>query len=201
MMRRSHNGFTLIELLIALAITAILTGSIVACLSGGIRIWERSRIYGRDEVDLNFATELLAQDLANLVPWEGLPLEGNADRCAFPVLLRATSTSPLEPHWVRYQVLRGSPTELFREVATLDSPDLPLRREPLLAVRGELAFRYAARPHQGGDGLAGESEWRNPTNAPLFVFIAMRGADDPVWRTVRELRVPLGARAAAKEAP
>ncbi len=200
-MRHSRQGFTLIELLIALSIIALVTGSIVACLSGGIRIWERSRHYGRDEVSLSFASELLAQDLANLVSLKGLPLEGNTEECAFPVLLRVDPMGPLEPHWVRYRVLRGAPTELFREVATLDSPDVPLLREPLLVTRGDLALRYGTRPRRGESGLAGQGEWANPTNAPCFVFMAMRGEDESVWQTVRELGVPLGTATPAEGAP
>lgn len=201
MIHRLRQGFTLVEMLIALSIIAIVTGSIVACLSGGIRIWERSRVYGRDEVDLNFVSELLAQDLANALPWEAKPLVGLPDRCAFPALVRATPAAPLEPHWVRYQVLRGSPTELFREVATLESPDLPILREPLLAIDGELAFRYGQTPRKGSEALAGEGEWHNPTNFPLFVFIAMRATQDPVWHTVKELRVPLAVATTGEGAP
>jgi len=66
--RPSAKGFTLLELLVTLSIVAGIVAVVLACFEGGFRVYARIRDFGTKEAEVFLAGELLARDLAHLIP-------------------------------------------------------------------------------------------------------------------------------------
>ncbi len=87
--RRWAGGFTLIELLVALSILAVVTGSIAACLAGGIRVWERARTFDTVTADAMVGLRIIEKDLMNAFSFYEISFDGKQREMSFPGLIEA----------------------------------------------------------------------------------------------------------------
>ena len=91
--RHYRSAFTLIELLIVIAIMAIIIGVIGACLSGGIRVWDRAEQFDKLEHDAFYAMDIMEKDLRNSLSVYRIGFKGNASEMSFPVYVNSSGNS------------------------------------------------------------------------------------------------------------
>ena len=84
---RARPGLTLVELLIAVSLLCVVMGTVVATMSGGLRVWERAQRQGSEDQQQLLALETLRHDLHNLRAFRPIPFRGEYDSCSFPMLL------------------------------------------------------------------------------------------------------------------
>ena len=61
--RQRHAGFTLVELLVAITVTVVLAGLLIAVTSGALNIWQRAQSRLTMNSQVRLALDLLARDL------------------------------------------------------------------------------------------------------------------------------------------
>ena len=85
--RAKQSGFSLLELMVVLAIVGLITGVVVACFSGGIRVWESARILTSVEQEAYFGVEYFRRDMANTFRFQGIKFVGGEHELSLPALL------------------------------------------------------------------------------------------------------------------
>jgi len=79
-----RKGFTLVELVVAMALTAIIAGSLGAMVSSALVVWRRLARADRQALRPQLALERLRTDVRNSHRWTGLAFEGEPSRAAWP---------------------------------------------------------------------------------------------------------------------
>ena len=183
---RQVRGFTLIEVLVVLAIVAVLGGAIVACVAGGIRVWDAARRFVTNESQALVGFELMQRDIMNMTVYGGYDVEGAARALTFPsvlsdppvwdtpdLLLNALAYDVPGFRVVEYSFSEANGT-LSRKVKELLANDEfgPAQEEVLCSGLSSVRFRY-------GSGSSAETpakwdtSWRNATNLPVGISIEL----------------------------
>ena len=63
-----RRGFSLLELMVVVSIVGLVIGVVVACFSGGIRVWESARILTHVEQEMYFGVENVRRDIEKEIP-------------------------------------------------------------------------------------------------------------------------------------
>ncbi len=179
--RRARAAFTLIELLVVTALSGLVLAAIGASLAAGIRAWDHARRFNMAEADLHLAMAHLRRDLANTVPFSGIPFSGDAVGLVLAGAVPAADAAPggvggaMVLGRIRYR-WEGPGGRLLRETCPFAWDDRgggDWRREQLAdhvrAVDWQFGGRVDGAP---GAALAWRQAWEaNPTNRPLAVRV------------------------------
>ena len=87
--RRKRSAFTLVELLVTTALVSLVGATVVAAVSGCLRVWGRVNERGTQDAWTEVAFQSLRQDLHNLHPFAPVLFEGTYDTVSFPALVAA----------------------------------------------------------------------------------------------------------------
>ncbi len=79
-----RRGFTLVELLVTTALVALVGATVVAAVSGCLRVWGKINRHGAEDSWTELAFQSIRQDLHNLHPFAPVPFEGSYDTVSFP---------------------------------------------------------------------------------------------------------------------
>ncbi|MCF7688057.1 MAG: type II secretion system GspH family protein [Cephaloticoccus sp.] len=101
-LRRQHAGFTLVELLVAITVTVVLAGLLIAVTSGALNIWQRAQSRLTMNSQVGVALDLLTRDLQAAV-------HSPAAETSFAVDI--LSSSQLGPHNWRLEDPRIKPDD------------------------------------------------------------------------------------------
>ena len=192
-------GFTLIELLLVTAIIGVVAAAIVACVAGGIRVWENARNFNRVEAEAFVGLAIMEKDLRNTFPFHGIPFKGDEGSFSFPGLV-STEEGEERIGTIGYRIGRDG-TVLLRKAWPYAAPEpADDRAEPVLvglAVFGGNYYRPGKEP-----GAAGfwQSGWSDVSNMPARVRITF-AADSEGKETGFERIVLLPASQRAPERP
>lgn len=189
---RRSKAFTLIELLVVVCILAVVTGSIAACLAGGIRIWETARNFDAVTANAMVGLRIMEKDLVNAFRFHGIDFNGKEKEVSFPGLVMTRT-----PDEQNLDVQRIGTVRYFfnREGKNLTREDRPYpggtsggRSEKIVLNLRDLNLAYyhlpeKGKPVRGGYIKAPESGgvWQDfATNFPDIVRIELfleTGAD------------------------
>lgn len=188
------SGFTLVELLVTLGIAVTMIGTVIAAVSGGIRVWETAREVGQLEVNAALALEQLELDLRNTPPFYAFPLRGTAEELEavrFPRFADSADAAPeafsLQLYRYRYERETG---RLLRFISLWpEAQSDAVESEIIIEGLEDFEFRYRAAPGNAEEGGAGDmwlTGWTDKTNAPFSVEVVLyRGEQgNPVRRRV-----------------
>jgi len=173
---RSRSGFTLLELLIVSLIMALLTGAIVACLAGGLRVWERARNFGeREGAALLFFAECEA-DLHNLHIFQAIPFEGTANAMSFATLVRDSSQGDVaateKVGTVKYYQA-GERGDVQKKTWTYPDAEPPdFEGDLLFSSPRKITFSFHNDDEEGGGGPGAWTDtWTDVSNFPSRVRV------------------------------
>ena len=93
MTQKLPRGFTLVELLVTVALMALVAGTCLAVLGGGMRVWRRATAYGTQEQSVLVAFDRMRRDLENARRFSPVPFEGRYDQPTFAQVERVDSDS------------------------------------------------------------------------------------------------------------
>ncbi len=192
--RSTMAGFTLVELLVVTAILGLAMAAIGACLSGGIRVWDTARQFGRIESDVYLAMDRMSHDLRNSFPYYRIPFNGDGYEAAFPGLVAAEANAePSLPGRITYW--HEPATEQIMRSEFLADGDR-VSDEILATGVKELKFRYAYMTDDPNPRLA-EADSYQGTNAPRTVSIAITAvnpeavSERDTWNFKRTILIPV----------
>lgn len=195
---RSRSGFTLLELLIVSLIMALLTGAIIACLAGGLRVWERARDFGeREGAALLFFAEWEA-DLHNLHIFQAIPFEGSVNAMSFATLVRDSSQAGVEATeqigTVKYYQAGGAGDVQKKTWAYPDNEPPDFEGDLLFSSPRTISFSFYKDGEEGGEpaGIWTDA-WTDLSNFPSRVRVEIScdmGKDD-VLELDRTILVPV----------
>lgn len=177
----TDRGFTLLELLIVTAILGVMVTAIGACIMGGIRVWDASRVVGRAEIEILNGMALLERDLVNAFAFDAIALDGESGRIRMPGLV------PGEDAGAAFGSGGGVPgigTILYRfdsAQGVLVRETRPLVSAPGTAGAGEHVMaglrdcRFAFQDHWNPESAASEwqDRWSSFTNWPARVSVTL----------------------------
>jgi prepilin-type N-terminal cleavage/methylation domain-containing protein len=83
----AEKGFTLIEFMISASILGLIGLAILTTFGSGFSVYERVQAYGGAQAEALLALEELERDVRNMIPVSTIPVEAEADRIAFPVVI------------------------------------------------------------------------------------------------------------------
>ncbi len=202
--RARNRGFTLLEMLVVTAILAVLVAAILASVAGGLRVWDRSRSFGKREAEAILAFRLIEKDLMNAAPFFGVPFEGEDGRLTFPSILL-----PLPGPDATSFVERPGGTSLIwnRERAVLLRsrslfPQQQAEEEVILDGVREFHFRFFGTGEDAGRRPEWTSRWNSASNMPVAVEIvaAVGDASAPLVLS-RRVVLPIDTAKPEKTAP
>jgi prepilin-type N-terminal cleavage/methylation domain-containing protein len=84
-----RRGFTLVELLVTVTLVSFVGATVVAAVSGCLRVWERINAQGRQEEWVRVAFDQLRRDLRSARTFRPVPFEGAYDAVSFPTVVTA----------------------------------------------------------------------------------------------------------------
>lgn len=195
------SAFTLIELLVVTGILAVMLGTIVACIGGGIRVWDAAHRFDTTESDALLALRRLEKDVRGSFVFFDIPFEGRRDALAIPGLV-VPDTDGEAPPGVRHigRVRHAYDADDRRWLRWTSAHAFEGEREASLLddVRG-LQFEYY-RPSRDGAPGGWQGAWADTTNVPerVRVEVELSGRDGPV---VLERTIVLPVREPRKESP
>lgn len=172
--RMHRKAFTLVELLLAGLLLTIVAGSLVAALSMGVRIYGAAERESAARLNILLAMEVLRKDLRQAWPSARIPLKGQSDSLALPVLCRLSlggeDPSPI-PCRAEY-VLDAAKNRIRRVVwpAGTAEESATLRQENWCPGVEGLRFRYGTRVI-GDRAPVWRSHWPASGNLPDVVEI------------------------------
>jgi general secretion pathway protein J len=177
----SQNGFTLIEMLISITLLSLL----MITLFSGVRFINSNG--GRVEAviaeaeRLDLVRDLLARQMAALLPLAGgqaggkMLFTGHSDRLAFPIA-RPPGQGPAGLMLAVFDIesAGGASRLLYREYpfrtgATIAVADQPSRTSLLARIDGAMSFSYQ------GPGAIWQQTWPEGTSLPRLVGLSAAG--------------------------
>lgn len=81
------KGVTFVELLVTVALLAVVAGTFVGALVGGLEVWRRLHTHAAFDQQVLVALEVMRRDLRNAQPFRRIPFEGDYETLSFPTLL------------------------------------------------------------------------------------------------------------------
>ena len=87
MTRRRARGFTLVELLVTVTLVGLVGATVVAAISGCIRVWEQVSAEGREEEWIRVAFDQIRRDLRSTRRFAPVPFDGAYDEVSFPAIV------------------------------------------------------------------------------------------------------------------
>jgi hypothetical protein len=179
-MRRS---FTLIELLVVSSILIIIVGVMLACLSGGIRVWEVARRMSEGERDLLVGGAIIRKDLRNAFSYFDIPFKGDSARITFPGY--AADDEGKERIGVVQYKFDAPNRRLERKEWVFPGVEDEIPAEIMMTKLVSLRFQYQSMAEE----KAGEWQdaWSDPSNHPGAVsieYMAENGGSVTRWRDV-----------------
>jgi len=172
------------ELLVVTAILAVVAATIVACLAGGIRVWEEARRYETVDVRAMIAMRLVQKDIMSTVPFYAVRFEGRERAMRFPRLMRVLVedgqgvAEETRLGTVSYD-FSGEDRALKRRSWPYPQLEPPPHRSESVAERlRDMRIWYHAAV--GGESVAGQwtDRWEDPTNMPQRVRVDLTFAGD-----------------------
>lgn len=167
-----RSGFSLAEILVAVSITAILGGAILAVIPGAFESFAQCTSTVRhataaDDFDASFC-----RDFSSLVPEFGF--DGDATSCAFWTVCQ-TGDDDFELRHVSYSIFESgiesritAPAEYFLETGsnTFHAIPSPLPSWSHSGDRRQIAVTTSHFRYLSTNSTEAVREWHNPTNAP-----------------------------------
>ena len=89
MKRCNRKGFTLIELLITVTLVSLIGATVVAAVSGCLRVWGKVNAHGDTTSWAEVAFEGIRRDLHNIKAFAPIQFNGEYDAMRFPTVVRA----------------------------------------------------------------------------------------------------------------
>lgn len=173
---RAAEGFTLLELLVGLMILVGVLGGVLACLDGGLRVYDRIQAFGSNEVDVHLAGEQLERDLLAILPSASYQMTSETLQFGRAPLGRAPIVR------VQYRAPSGGGLLLWEEGAQgAAGKDMQL-----LDASMRVSFRFAAREHRG----SWLTEWDDDTNMPVAVQMLVEGTHAGTGQVSRVMTLP-----------
>ena len=170
-----RRGFSLLELMVVVSIVGLVIGVVVACFSGGIRVWESARILTHVEQEMYFGVENVRRDIANTFAFHDIQFVGSEQEVSFPALFESTGEDgeqELHIGTVKYQY-NGADRTLIRLVWAYPGVEDNAEWEVIATGMDSLQFRYRGGPDSGaGDEWIGT--WQDPTNFPAAVNVELQ---------------------------
>lgn len=172
------QGLSLVELVVSLSLVAMISGSTMATLSGGLAVWDRIQQHGVQQQWFQVAFEGLRRDLRSMRRFEPIGFTGDYDAVSFPAVLGAggalTATEGNELGCVAYFFDSGR--------QRLCRSRIPYRRfastriksacEPMLEGIRSIRFSYYVQEEHGSSfRWTGRAEGPEP---PLAVKMEIR---------------------------
>ena len=84
----NKKGFTLVELLVVTSILGMIILAISSTFAGGLNVYKRVQNYSGAQTDALVSLEKIEKDLRNLFSFSGIGFTGNAEKVAFPGLIK-----------------------------------------------------------------------------------------------------------------
>ena len=198
---RRSRGFTMVELLVTVTLVGLVGATVVAAVSGCLRVWERVSAQGRQEEWIRLAFDQLRRDLRSARHFAPVPFDGAYDAVSFPAIVPVDvrdggSLDVIGRTGYYFNSLRSTlcrsqqPYQLIRRVAMKDSC------HPVLVgvKRVRFSFYHPATETQGG-GWSGAWGSADP---PLAVKVEVgyyERATGPLKTQTLLVYLPLGAAA------
>jgi hypothetical protein len=191
--RKQESGaaFTLVELLVVVLLLTILTGSVVAAVGGGLRVWRRlqDERYQAQWVLLSF--QQMRRDFKNMRRFEAIPFEGTHKSVAFAAARPAAGEVYTMVELTYYHDVRHK--RLCR--ASIPYPELKRRRavevcESIIEDIDTLKFSYLKAPTETNTA-SWVSHWKG-TELPRAIKCRFRRKSDRLSKPAeQELIVPI----------
>ncbi|MBI4340946.1 MAG: prepilin-type N-terminal cleavage/methylation domain-containing protein [Candidatus Omnitrophica bacterium] len=176
----SLRGFTLVELLVTTALVALVGATVVAAVTGCLRVWSKVDARGTAEAWTELAFVSLRKDLANVHPFSPVLFEGAYDALSIPSLVeapageRASGEAQREPGQTTY-FYSGRDKALCRSqqaYRALRHASLRERCHAILTGIDRARFSYYA-PASDTTEAGWISSWSAP-EPPLAVAVEVR---------------------------
>ena len=187
-----------------MAIMGMLGAVIVACLAGGIRVWERARSFGRIEGSALIALEEMEGDLRNMIRFRAIPFKGTYNSMSFCNIIKYTSMGEIDAEDRMGAVKYLQPSTdaglikkewIYTKAYPVDEPPDFAGDDILSSLKSlELSFYKEG----GGDAAKGgiwTDYWNNKTNYPARVHIKLvcNREKDELLTIERTVLIPIRA--------
>lgn len=172
-----NAGFTLVELLVTVSLVALVGATVVASVTGCLKVWERINEHGRQAQWVAVAFDQLRQDLRSPRRFGPIPFDGTHDAVSFASVVPMTTAAGVDMNEMgrigyyfdahRQMLCRSQQSYRFlRRVQLKDACD------PVLTNVERVRFSYyVTKP----ETKTGEwfNEWSSP-QPPLAVKVEVR---------------------------
>ena len=179
-MMRLCRGFTLVELLVTTSLMAVVGGTAVAALAGGLQVWGRAKEFGTQQQAILITFDQIRRDLQNTRTFQAVPFQGRYDQCAFAAVDRMDGNPDAAPEIGRLGYFLDEPHRVlcrsFVPYRLAGAARLTDRCDAVLEGVTRVRFSYFGQGKEGG-----EAAWRQSWDAarpPLAVKaeVSVRGA-------------------------
>lgn len=195
-----RQGFTLVELLVTTALVSLIGATVVAAVSGCLRVWSKVSVYGDTKSWTEVGFEGIRRDLHNIKKFSPIGFDGEYDAVTFPALVR----QPLSDGETIGEV--GQAGYYFdsrhKRLCRSELPYRMMRRSRFkercdTVIRGvsRVRFSYYKPPTDTGEGAWGSS-WE-AAEPPVAVKVEVSFDERTVGKMPPEVllvHVPLAAR-------
>jgi len=183
-----RTGFSLLELMVVVAIVGLVVSVVVACFSGGIRVWESARILTHVEQEAYFGVENIRRDIANTFRFKGIKFQGSENDMSFPAVIEVSDGEggvQSRIGTVKY-FFNASDKTLMRLFWPYPASEESAVSELIASVESA-SFRY--REEAPADAAGWIEAWSQPTSFPSAVSIELKMPD--MQNIVVEREIPL----------
>ena len=176
--RSSECGFTLVELLVTTVLVALVGATVVAAVSGCLRVWGRVDSHGSKTSWTELAFQSIRQDVRSLRAFTPIAFEGRYDTVSFPALVTPpiTPDGSTEPEIGQVGYYFSGPRKTLCRAQypyrVLRHTRLRDRCDPVLTGVDRVAFSYFAPATDTGQA-GWTSSWSSP-EPPLAVKVEVR---------------------------
>jgi prepilin-type N-terminal cleavage/methylation domain-containing protein len=179
--RPSTDAFTFIELLIVTVILGIVTAVLVACVAGGIRVWESARRFDTVENEAMLGLASVQKDVMNAFAFYAAPFRGGPRQMRFASLVETPAESgetETRIATVDYSMDVGA-GRLTRLARVFPEEEAVTRHgESIVENLDDARLWYAAASdNRKAPGAAWADVWEDPTNLPQRVRVDLTFED------------------------
>ena len=167
----TRRAFTIVELLVTTSLMALVGGTAVAALAGGIRVWERATAYGTQQQSAVITAGDLRRDLQNLRRFAPVPFDGVYQQWSAAAVERVSPGEEGPPEIGRLGYFLDEHRQLlcrsFVPYRLMKRYRLTERCQPVLEGVTRVRFSYYGTEEESGT-LDWHDRWKS-TTPPIAV--------------------------------